>query len=223
VDYCEDIFVLGDVHGDFRSLTNLINRKHPRIVLQCGDFGYWPSFKVKNHRGVLKDSRPRIGETKLYWCEGNHEDYSCLRAHETSEVYPNVFHMGRGSTLALPDGRTVLFMGGALSVDKAWRTPGYDWFPEETITTSDLDRLPDVHVDIVISHTCPAEFEILDEGVLARDSCQQALSHVLAKYHPALWYFGHFHRFKKGCTMGCRWTALTMAGCSNWWEHLAAS
>ena len=51
--------------------------------------------------------------------------------------------------MALPDGRTVLFMGGALSVDKAWRTPGYDWFPEESITTGDLDRLPDVHVDIV--------------------------------------------------------------------------
>jgi len=159
---------------------------------------------------------------RSYWCEGNHEDYSCFQAHETSEIYPNIFHMGRGSTLMLPDGRTVLFMGGALSVDKAWRTPGYDWFHEETITTCDLDRLPDVHVDIVISHTCPVEFEILDDDKLDRDICQQALSHVLAKYHPSLWYFGHFHRFKKGYTMGCSWTALTMAGCSNWWEHLAA-
>jgi len=66
--------------------------------------------------------------------------------------------------------------GGLLRGHKAWRTPGYDWFPEESITTGDLDRLPDIHVDIVISHTCPAEFEIMDEVALARDSCQQALA-----------------------------------------------
>jgi predicted phosphodiesterase len=87
MEYCEDILVLGDVHGDFRALGNLVNKKHPKIVLQCGDFGYWPAFKVRNRRGVLKESRPRIGETKLCWCDGNHEDFSSLRAQETSETY----------------------------------------------------------------------------------------------------------------------------------------
>ena len=171
---------------------------------------------------MVKESRPRIGETKLYWCDGNHEDFSSLRAQDTIETYPNVFHMGRGSTVTLPDGRTVLFMGGATSTDMAWRTPGIDWFPEEAITSADLDRLPDRRVDIVISHTCPTEIEMPRDDAPERDACREALSYVLAKYRPSLWYFGHFHRFRKGCVMGCRWTALSMSGSSNWWERLAA-
>jgi len=66
--------------------------------------------------------------------------------------------MKRGSVLKLPDKRNILFIGGALSIDKKQRTIGYDWFPQETISQKNIFELPDEKIDIVISHTAPKYF-----------------------------------------------------------------
>lgn len=39
-----DIYVLGDIHAEFRKLNSFLNKKQPDLILQCGDFGYWPKF-----------------------------------------------------------------------------------------------------------------------------------------------------------------------------------
>src|SRR5665647_2775680 len=98
--------------------------------------------------------------------------------------------------LRLDDGRQVLFIGGAKSIDWRRRVAGWDWFPEEIISPQDVLQLPEIHVDIVVSHTCPEEFYVED---LSRQECsetdpsRQLLSQVLHKYQPSLWYFGHWH------------------------------
>lgn len=46
-----NILVYGDLHGDWGALNRLISKKHPDIVLQCGDFGWFPRFEV--NRPVL--------------------------------------------------------------------------------------------------------------------------------------------------------------------------
>jgi hypothetical protein len=215
------IMVLGDVHRDFGALNALVNRKRPQLILQCGDFGFWPKITRKDSRGNLKVNRvPIMKDSKLYWADGNHEDHWSLKGLPSNEIWPNVFYMKRGSTLTLPDGRTVLFMGGAYSVDQYMRTLGYDWFPDEVISTMDLEQLPDTKVDIVISHTCPREFEVMGDDMRLDDSSRMALSYILTKYRPSLWYFGHFHYYKTGVTRGCRWAGLSMAGCSGWWAWL---
>lgn len=213
--------VVGDVHAEFGALNALVNKKRPKIVLQCGDFGFWPNIRDMDRRGRLRDrNAPIMQGTRLYWADGNHEDHWSLGKLSSNEVYPNVFYMKRGTTLTLPDGRTVLFMGGAASVDREWRTPGYDWFPNEVITTEDVHRLPETKVDIVVSHTCPREFEVLGGDMRLHDSSRLALSYVLQKCMPTLWYFGHFHFYQTGEARGCRWTALSMSGASHWWEWL---
>jgi len=212
---------MGDVHCEFGLLNTFINKKRPAMILQCGDFGFWPNMTAKDHLGVTKEKKRVIAdETKIYWCDGNHEDHSTLNALESNEIYPNVFHMKRGAMLALPDGRKVLFVGGAKSTDRDHRTAGYDWFPGEEISLEDVRGLPEASVDIVISHTCPREFHVLGDDMRLNDNCRMALSYVLHKYRPGLWYFGHFHYYQTGETHGCRWTGLTMAGYPDWWEKL---
>jgi len=227
------IIVTGDIHGDFGSLNAMVNKQKPQIVLNVGDFGYWPHMPAKKFYGPTckknaKLPAPRVGRTKVYWCDGNHEDHHSLIARHTDELWPNVYYQPRGSTLKLPDGRTVLFMGGADSYDKRYRTEGVDWFPEELITQADLDRLPVCKVDIVVSHTCPCEFVMglgMDFDLRLNDPCRHALSVVLHKYQPALWYFGHWHK-NVTCydeAWKCRWTALGHTfGCGSgrWWEEL---
>ena len=88
-------------------------------------------------------------------------------------------------------------MGGANSIDKEYRTPGFDWFPEEEITQADLDNCPDENtkIDIVISHTVPNSIFNRMNLLRERESSTFALELIHKTYRPELWYFGHFHQY----------------------------
>jgi len=209
------IVVCGDFHGEFGSVNTFLN-KHPEIdtILQCGDFGYWPKYPI---RTTLKNKT-----TQIFWCDGNHEDHEAIKkivdSGEIQPVFQNVFYMPRGTVLVLPDFRKVLFMGGGLSIDKAYRIPGKSWFPEETITQKDIMNLPDDDIDIVISHTAPTEFNVIDRHLeFMKDPSRDALSYVFKKYRPKLWYFGHMHLFKQGIYSGCKWTCLSGINLGQQW------
>jgi uncharacterized protein YlxW (UPF0749 family) len=119
----------------------------------------------------------------------------------------------------LDDGRRVLFMGGAQSIDRYRRYEGWDWFPEEIICEQELSYLPEGKVDIVVSHTCPLEFPMENFCRLrspAIDPSRQYLSRILNKYQPAQWYFGHWHIHAQGQHGSTRWEALSW---SMQWSH----
>jgi Icc-related predicted phosphoesterase len=218
------ILILGDTHGRWIELNKIINKKQPDKIFICGDFGYWPNFdvvdikKIKNH------------DTKIYWCDGNHEDHIALKGitDTNNEIAKNIFYQPRGSYITLEDGRNVLFIGGADSIDKNSRTPGWDWFPEETIKAEDIDKILNINkkIDIIISHTCPLEFDILSKiyntniyNKIYDPSCQW-LNIVLEKLNPSLWYFGHWHQYIKGQYKNTNWTCLDMVPNSYYFEWL---
>ncbi len=221
--------VCGDFHAYFKKVNKFLNKKPDvKTILQCGDFGYWPKFHNVTYTTSYGRNKGfdqyalRNKDTQIYFCDGNHEDHESLRSLENNEIMKNVFYMKRGSVLTLPDGRKVLFIGGAYSIDKDIRTPGKDWFPEEIISQQDIYNLPDTEIDIVISHTAPTEFKVFDYHMdFFKDSSRDALSYVLQKYHPKLWYFGHMHTFKQGFVSDCRWTCLSSIESSEqWWIEL---
>ncbi len=218
--------IVGDSHGLFLPLLGLIAEQEPDLVLQCGDFGYWPKRPVAGwdasggpgiHGAVLQFAVP------VHWCDGNHENHHALsnlrdgdpapRAHQVGH---NCFWQDRGSTLTLPDRRVVLFVGGADSIDKATRREGFDWFPEEVLTSDVLPRLPDCKVDIVVSHTAPLYFHLstfgpmLGPGGKNRDPSRVVLNRVFDRYRPSQWFFSHWHYFRSGEHENCKWTMLNM-------------
>lgn len=161
----KNIIVCGDIHGYWRYLNALINKKKPELILQCGDFGFFPKFARKpfTRNGARYSGFDpwgvRPGKTKIIFAPGNHCDWDSLdiwgEQFEFPELMPNVFYAPRGTTYTLPDGRVVLFMGGAESIDKNTRLIGFDWFPQEVLTLSELYKLEERgldKVDIVISH-----------------------------------------------------------------------
>lgn len=246
----KSIIVCGDLHGVWGPINSLINKKNPKIVLQCGDFGFWPQF----HNTSVLSTEYKSGtrrykkwdqyglkpdNSRIYFCPGNHEDWEALNLLATSdnpthvEIAPDVFFMPRCSTLRLPDGRNILFMGGADSTDKAWRRNRYDWFSEEIITQKDIYNLPNTDIDIVISHATPQDFKTdlyldsqdyrqFDSYWLEKfkDPSCQALSSVLNKYKPKLWFFAHYHVSKTSTFRGTRWFALNMSCETGWWTYM---
>jgi len=214
--------ITGDVHNEFGRLNDVINKKQPDNIICCGDFGYWPKF---DNRGTEPLSNIKLqGAEWLRWCDGNHEDFWSLAQRESDELEPGIIYMPRGSTYTLPDGRVMLFMGGAYSIDKHMRTIGIDWFPEEEIRQSDFENLPDIKVDIFITHTCPSELVLdlkknyPDKGA---EPSNVALSQLWEIYKPSLWFFGHWHQYGEYKMGETQCYALSAPGFGDrWWMWL---
>jgi len=222
----KDIVIVGDVHGGFGRLNAMMNKRRPKIVIQTGDLGFWPRSK-EQRKGVYDDGPTiKVPEgSKLYWCDGNHEDHYELDVRTTDELWPRTQYMPRGSTTTLPDGRVVLFLGGALCIDRHHRVEGsgeYGWFRNEQLSDHDVLSIDDdLKVDIVVSHTCPMEFDIPMRYEYV-DSSRTDLSYILHKFKPKQWFFGHWHICSSGNYLGCEWTGL---GCfhpssTNSWVYL---
>lgn len=217
------IYILGDVHAQFKYLSdNFIRKFSPDILLCCGDFGYWWNDSVHKfyHDYLLKNEN-----CKIYFCDGNHERHDLLKNLVTKngwenpiEIKKNLFYCPRGSSLILPNGKSVLFFGGADSIDKHIRVIGINWFHEENITQSDIDRIKDSKYDIVISHTCPRF--LVDNMRISlgfslfypkySDLNCYALEQVFEKVNPSEWYFGHWHTNYSVTIKNCKFTCLNM-------------
>lgn len=187
------VLIAGDIHNEFGILNTLINKKKPDLVICCGDFGYWP--RAKNTK---KFTDIKLQNSKILWCDGNHEDFWSLNNRTSDEIEPGIIYQPRGSTYTLPDGRIILFMGGAESIDKMYRKIGIDWFPEEIITQKDFQNLPECKIDIIVSHTCPQEivkYLKLNYPEKNEEPSNIALSELWKIYTPKLWFLGHWHQY----------------------------
>lgn len=212
------IIVTGDIHNEFHMLNTLINKKNPELILACGDFGYWPG---KSWDQGLDSIKTKGG--KILWCDGNHEDHWALRDRVTDEIVPNVIYMPRGSIYTLPDGRVVMFMGGADSIDKHGRREGVSWFREEVITQKDLYNLPDIKVDIFITHTCSVELvnDLRKYREKSLEPSNWALSELWKIYKPDLWIFGHWHSAVEGMLFDTKFYCLSYPTSGDrWWMYL---
>jgi len=234
---CE-VLVVGDVHGRYEELNRLIRVLKPKMILQCGDFGYFPRLDYTPEDGgeTIYPFEPKgqieNGDIPIHFCDGNHEDHDELAKFRSDppsghEVAPNVFYQERGSTITLPDGRVVLFMGGAESIDRVGRTEGRDWFSGELLTEADLARLPDCKVDIVISHTLPAvvgffgEFDSKSHRYKQDDPSRAVLDEVFFRYQPSRWFFGHWHYSRDHSILRTKFHALDQITNQRNWTWLS--
>ncbi len=198
------VLVVGDTHGEWAYLESLLLYYRPNVCIVAGDFGWWPGW------GMLpQEALPRevLKNSQLYFIDGNHENHNSLiklapRGYfKAVEVAENIVFQPRGSLMELPDGRTVLFAGGAKSIDWMARKKDETWFSEELLLREHLpEKLP--KVDVVISHTVPNAFGVdkneqcdffstLDNS---KDISQATLDVVLNECTPSVWVAGHFHQ-----------------------------
>ena len=233
----KDIMVVGDVHGNWGELNTLINRRKPKMILQCGDMGIFPHYHgSKNFDGTGKPwnyYNIKNPNTDIYFADGNHENFDYLdELIDTNgrknpielPGFKNVFYMPRASVFKLPDGRNVMFMGGALSIDKDSRIIGNTWWHQEEIQRRDMEDLPDIKIDIMITHTLPSQCYTYIKGQIKsvyNDNSCRWLDIIFDEYRPKKWYFGHMHLSKNFIHRGTSFTCLDMCGNnSTWWEWL---
>ncbi len=210
------IYLTGDTHGALGRLSSgawplgkTLKKSDYLIIL--GDFGVlWSESDDPSSTYWLKwlDGKPW---TTLF-LDGNHENFNLLNNLPSRGMFggtvgvasKSVFHLRRGECYTI-DKQKILTVGGALSIDKAYRTEGVSWWPEEMLSEADLDKidktlkLNNYEFDYVLTHTCPTrvkDFLMYNSGSTILDITSEQLSLVDNCISYKRWYFGHFHMNK---------------------------
>lgn len=104
------------------------------------------------------------------------------------------------------DGTRIFTLGGAASIDRAYRIPYATWWPQEIPTERNFDEARanlsarGWKVDYVVTHTCPWSilastlFPATPTPGLGDEALTAFLDEVDRKLDLKRWYYGHFHR-----------------------------
>jgi predicted phosphodiesterase len=155
---------IGDTHSNIDTLTQAVqNNAFCDLFIVVGDYGFWPranDFDLEVRQFCMDN------ELVLWWIDGNHEDHYNLKwAPKGPRWDVGAWYIPRG-TITEIGSHVVAFMGGAFSIDKAYRMEGADWFPQETLGHQDASRFatnlasyPD-GVDVFVCHDMPEFSEL---------------------------------------------------------------
>lgn len=208
------IYITGDTHRKFSRLYNLEENENDMLII-LGDAGinYYLNEEDIRFKEYLKSFK-----IKLFCVRGNHEERpENIDTYKEVDMfggkvfiednYPNLVFAKDGEVYNI-DGKSVLVIGGAYSVDKEYRLMhGYHWFKDEQLSNKEmnniLEKVKGNHFDIVLTHTCPYKYEpreVFMQG-LDQSKVDKSMEHFLERIEESIsydkWYCGHYHTEKQ--------------------------
>jgi len=211
------IVVAGDWHGDAEWAAHVIEMADgalegdpSKTIVHCGDFGVWPGPAGTAYLNRVIGACFAYG-MRLLFVDGNHEDFTQLedlRVHDGQIVN----WLPRGCRWTW-HGRTWLALGGGVSLDRAIRTEGKTWWPQEEITPEQAAKvIVDGGADVMVTHDAPSGVRhtfppppaFWDARDLARnDAHRERLQRVVDAVKPSHLMHGHLHRsYQRTCDFG---------------------
>jgi predicted phosphodiesterase len=186
---------IGDVHGKYKWYKNIL-KESPHPTVQVGDMGVgFVRYSPFSDREQYLSNPPYdlMVEHKARFIRGNHDNPSVCKKH----------------TQWIPDGHVegdMMFVGGAVSIDRAYRTEGIDYWSDEELSWNELEEIRKKYIEyrprIMVTHECPQ--------TIAEEVCRQAnrgvkldpqhssrtrqtFAAMWAEHQPEYWIFGHWH------------------------------
>jgi predicted phosphodiesterase len=172
--------VIGDVHGDFSMIENIMkDNSEIKCWLCTGDL-------ADENMEYFSPPAP------LYWISGNHENWGKIEKMDKGILkIPNLIHLANAETAPLGKAR-ILGLGGNYS-------PTYYGFKkaklpkgrERHYVESEIQKcLESRNIDILITHEAPSPYYRNGE-----DIGRQEITDILRATKPRIHFFGHHHRF----------------------------
>lgn len=231
------LIFIGDVHGEFNELISRLANHNicNSTFIQVGDFGVGFKSKETETRELNRiNDRLKADRCTMYVIRGNHDDPSYFSGEG---LYSNLIFLNDYSLLQV-EGKKILLIGGAISIDRRIRELNVNYWEEEGFVYNE-QRLRSVlsgvdNLDIVATHSCPHEFEpaefnqlvvsywMKDNGLITElkkeRGAHSLLMHALTglRLKPTHWYYGHFHSSFQSNYKGLRYRMLN---CSEFFEH----
>lgn len=198
------VLIAGDAHGNTAWVETLTKKAAERscpIIIQVGDFGFFPGRPWGPRFLGAVDTACRDSGVELWFIDGNHDDHFALAQHRESDapvtLTDRVAYIPRGARVTLGD-RAFGFLGGAFSVDWRDRTHGVDWWSNERTDHADAARLGEDRLDILIAHEAPAGIEfsarrLPAEDQVRTDEVRALIAAAVEATLPRLVLHGHWH------------------------------
>lgn len=183
-------------HGDIHGRINPWSKEAAEAVesVQIGDFGFgFFSEEYENRINNFFHAHPQVK-----FIRGNHDDPARCR------MSPGYIEDG-----TFDEFNSIYYIGGAWSIDHAYRTPGKSWWPDEEVDDMTFDRLFKEVVEkkpkIMVTHDGPSQATLpmfiekgdsLFSGGLYPNRTNEWLSRIFEHHQPEVWLFGHWHKTK---------------------------
>lgn len=203
---------IGDTHGKDDAYLSVI--KDCEKSIQVGDFGIgFPEGNPYKAERIANKLAKGMGSGNRF-IRGNHDNPDACKNHAN--------YISDGTLETLPNGKKIMYIGGALSIDgpdfmPGYRTEGKNWWADEELSDKDLSLLVGTYFthkpDIMITHECP---EQIAQHIFARtmikdkyySRTRRAFDVMLNEHRPSLWVFGHWHQNKDINSFGTRFICL---------------
>lgn len=206
---------IGDVHGKFGRYGTILNDS-PYRTHQIGDMGV--GFRRYPH-GNWQANPPYdlMVEKGATFHRGNHDNPEVCARH----------------TQCIADGTVydrMMFIGGALSIDRKYRIEDFSWWPDEELSSDRLFELADVYAvaqpEIMVTHECPELIAMIVVGRMPdmrggfmkmnpehASRTRVMFDKMLERHRPKLWIFGHWHTPFDEVIDGTRFICLPELAC----------
>lgn len=206
------VMMLGDTHGDTKSYLRAVNAANAfgvQTIFQLGDCGMFPDaypMETQDHCDQVNELS-RQYNIQNYWIRGNHDDPNMWE--NIVKAFPTRNEKGgymRSNIILMPRvkyfkmfGMQFLEVGGAVSIDRNIRKEGYDWWPNEIITSEDMEKATlwkQRKVDVLLTHDCsdqtPFNFGIKVD--IDSELNRRRVDDIIRKTQPDFHFHGHMHR-----------------------------
>ena len=214
------VAIAGDWHGSRKMALNQIHRASNEgacAIIQLGDFGLLKWGEVEIYLNSISDLATEL-KLPIFFIDGNHEDFEWIKSmpldHKTGlqSLRPNLWRLPRGARWSW-GGVNFAAIGGATSLDRPYRKQGVSWWPEEEVSSEQIELLKEhatlyPPVDVLFTHDAPLGISVpgirhrdisstsawgMDELVRAWEH-RERLGEVVALLKPLAIFHGHFHR-----------------------------
>jgi hypothetical protein len=148
------ILFLGDHHGEWSHLLDIIDTKKISdcYLISVGDSGIGFAHKKtqeKNNKWLNMEFKDR--NIIFMATRGNHDDPSHFQG--LNRVSLSNFELIEDYTVMEYNGKTIQFIGGAVSIDRTFRKEGHSYWKDEVVH---FERDKCKKVDVLVTHTTPS-------------------------------------------------------------------
>lgn len=219
----KNVYVVGDIHGEFKLLTYNIKRYDIKdsIIIVAGDCGF--GFEKPEYYNQLYNKLKKtliLHNVILLFIRGNHDDAEYFNGNLS--IDHTYFKTIADYSILLFENFTVLCVGGGISIDrkqrikKEFRMKSVNkqyWENEIPIYKPEIlnqIKKDNKEINIMITHSCPSFAPMINKiGIDAhialdldlskdleyeRKTMTQIYDHVIEDEHPLeLYVYGHFH------------------------------
>jgi predicted phosphodiesterase len=171
------IIVLSDVHGNILRCQDVALRNPGTPIVQLGDLGvgFLPREVIENL------------PNNFFFFPGNHDNRKIAVTFDRC-----LGHFGPYF------GESIFIVSGADSKDKALRTEGVNWWPDEELTYEQgqkcVDEWAGSKAEVIISHDCPQRIAEAFFLIYDKSRTRQILDSMIKARRPRVVIFGHHHR-----------------------------